>query len=153
VAKQYYFSFVRPKLFIIAIILFISSGFASAAERFAVTGKLVNIRSGPGTNYDILWQAEKYYPINITKKSGSWYKFEDFEGDTGWIHKSLVGKIPAVITIKKECNIRSGPGLDFKIVFISEKGVPFKVIKRKGSWIHVQHSNGHEGWIYKTLVW
>jgi SH3-like domain-containing protein len=153
VAKQYYLSFVRPKLFTVAIILFISSGFASAAERFAVTGKLVNIRSGPGTNYDILWQAEKYYPINVTKKSGIWYKFEDFEGDTGWIHKSLVSKIPAVITIKKESNIRSGPGLNFKILFISEKGVPFKVIKRKGSWIHVQHSNGHEGWIFKTLVW
>ena len=152
-AKQYYFSFVRPKLFTIAILLFISSGFASAAERFAVTGKLVNIRSGPGTNYDILWQAEKYYPIDVIKKSGKWYKFKDFEGDIGWVYKSLVRKISAVITIKDKCNIRSGPGRKYNVLLISEKGVPFKVIKREGSWINVQHSDGHEGWLHKSLVW
>jgi SH3-like domain-containing protein len=147
-SSKYHFE----KFFIIAIFLFYPV-FALAGERYAVMGNLVNIRSGPGTNYDILWQVEKYYPVNVTEESGSWYKIEDFDGDTGWIHKSLVRQIPAVITTKDKCNIRSGPGLKYKVLIISEKGVPFKVIERKGNWIHVQHSEGHEGWIHKSLVW
>ncbi|MCJ7466204.1 MAG: SH3 domain-containing protein, partial [Maribacter sp.] len=49
-----------------------------------------NIRSGPGINHEIIWQVYKYYPIRTIKKVGSWYWFVDFEGDKGWIYKSLV---------------------------------------------------------------
>ena len=151
--QHHFFGHLRIKLFIITISLILCTSLASAAERYAVMGKIANIRSGPGTKYEILCQAEKYYPINIIKKSGNWYQVEDFEGDVGWIHKSLIRKISSVITIKSKCNIRSGPGMKYKIVFISKKGVPFKVLKKKGNWIRVQHSEGHEGWIHKSLVW
>lgn len=123
------------------------------AERLAVTVSVANIRSGPGENYDILWEVEKYHPLDIYQKSGPWYHFRDFEGDIGWIHKSLLGKITSVITKKEKCNIRSGPGTSFNVVFTVEKGVPFKVIQRKGSWLKIQHADGDKGWIHKSLVW
>ena len=126
---------------------------AYAGERLAVAVPKANIRSGPGTNHQVIWQVYKYYPIEIIKKTASWYWFVDFEGDRGWIHRPLVQKIPTVITIKGVCNIRSGPGTKYKIVFEAEKGVAFKVLKRKGSWIQVQHADGDKGWIYKSLVW
>jgi SH3-like domain-containing protein len=129
------------------------SNVAYAGERLTVSVSNANIRSGPGTNYDILWQVNKYYPIRIVKKVGTWFQFVDFEGDKGWIYNSLVSKIPSVITIKENCNIRSGPGTKYRIAFQAEKGVAFKVIKRKGSWIHVQHEDGDKGWIYNALVW
>lgn len=136
------------------LFLFINSSIAAyAAERLTVSGSNANIRSGPGTNYDILWQVNKYYPIKVIKKVGSWFQFVDFEGDRGWIYSSLVRKIPSVITIKENCNIRSGPGAEYSVVFQAEKGVAFKVIKRKGRWIHVQHTDGDKGWIYNALVW
>ncbi|MFC1867065.1 SH3 domain-containing protein [Thermodesulfobacteriota bacterium] len=146
-------SFLRRYIFIIVILSVTCASTASAGERYAVTGKIANIRSGPGTRHEILCTAEQYYPIEIIKKSGNWYKVEDFEGDIGWIHKSLIKKIKTVITIKSKCNIRSGPGTKYPIVLISKNGVPFKVIKRKNKWIHVRHSEGHEGWIHKSLVW
>ena len=140
--------------YIIAVIVFfiIFSGIA-LAQRLTVTSSVANIRSGPGTGYDILWKVEKYYPIVIIKKSGPWYFFRDFEEDEGWIHKSLVDKISSVITNKIKCNIRSGPSLNYKILFYVEKGIPFKVIKRKGKWINIQHADGDRGWIHKSLVW
>ena len=124
-----------------------------AAERYAVTGEIANIRSGPGTKHEVLFQAEKYYPIILLEKKGNWYKIEDFEGDKGWIHKSLADKIQSVITIKPKCNVRSGPGINYQIAFICEKGVPFRVIERKGNWIHVRHADGYKGWMHKSLVW
>ena len=89
----------------------------------------------------------------VLKKSNSWYHFKDFEDDQGWIHKSLLGKISAVITKKDHCNIRSGPGTGNDILYTVEKGIPFKVIKRKGSWLHIEHADGDKGWVYDSLVW
>lgn len=133
-------------------LLFVLTGVASA-ERLAVAVSVANIRSGPGKNHETLWEAEKYYPIDVFKKSGQWYHFRDFENDKGWIHKSLLGKFPSVITKKDDCNIRSGPGQSFPILFKVEKGVPFKEIQRKNNWIHIQHADGDKGWIYQSLVW
>lgn len=139
---------------VIAVFLFINlSNVAFASERLTVAVSDANIRSGPGSNYDIIWKVNKYYPIKVIKKVGSWIRFVDFEGDEGWIYSSLVRKIPAVITIKENSNIRSGPGTNYKVAFQAEKGVAFKILNRKGSWIHVQHADGDKGWIYKTLVW
>ena len=126
---------------------------ALAGQRLSVKAALGNIRSGPGTNYEVLWQVEKYYPVLVIKKTGSWYHFRDFEGDKGWIHKSLVGKQPTVITKEKYCNVRSGPGTKHAIQFSVEDGIPFKVIKRKGNWLQVEHADGDRGWIHKSLIW
>ncbi|MBU4260228.1 MAG: SH3 domain-containing protein [Proteobacteria bacterium] len=137
----------------ILITLAIIFGGTAFAERVAVASSLANIRSGPGTKYDVLWQVAKYHPILVLKKSGNWYHFRDFEDDKGWIHKSLVGKIPSVITNKEKCDVRSGPSTKFEILFTIKEGIPFKILKRKGNWIHVQHADGDKGWIHKSLVW
>ena len=123
------------------------------AERLAVISPVANIRSGPGTQYDVLWQAEKYYPILVIEKSDPWYQFRDFEGDKGWVHQSLVGNIETVITKKDLCNIRSEPGTGGKILFTVEKGIPFKVLERKENWLHIEHADGDTGWIHDSLVW
>ena len=137
------------------IILLLILGFSATAlaERLAVSAPVANIRSGPGTDHNVLWKVEKFFPLLVIDKSGQWYQFKDFEGDRGWVHRSLLDKTPSVITKNDKCNIRSGPGTRHKILFTVEKGIPFKVIKRKGSWIHIEHSDGDKGWIHKALVW
>ncbi len=143
---------MKPYTTILAILLILFTGTAFA-ERFSVSSDTANIRSGPGTNHDILWKVEKYHPIFLLKKTGVWYHFRDFEGDEGWIHKSLVNKTSTVITKSATANIRSGPGTKNKILFTVEKGIPFKVLKRKGKWIRIRHADGDTGWIHKSLVW
>ena len=123
------------------------------AERITIVANVANIRSGPGTEHDILWNVEKYHPLQVLETKGNWYRFRDFEGDEGWIHKSLTGKVQAVITAKDKCNIRSGPGTKFEILFTVEKGIPFKVISTKGAWLNIEHADGDKGWLHKSLVW
>jgi len=137
----------------VTIFLLFVSVSAASAERLAVSVSIANIRSGPGKNYDIIWAVEKYHPLNIIQKSGQWYRFRDFEGDEGWIHKALLGNFPAIITKKDNCNIRSGPDTSFDILFEVDKGIPFKVLKRKGSWLYIQHADGDKGWAHESLVW
>lgn len=139
--------------FVIGTGLLVIGASVAWAERLTISVSNANIRSGPGTRYDILWRVEKYHPLMITKKTGSWYLFRDFEGDTGWVHKSLVAKIPAVITTRNTVNVRSGPGMTFEILSTIGKGIPFKVLKKKGNWLHVEHADGDRGWIHKALMW
>ena len=135
-------------------IVFITLSVASAwGERFSIAVPVANIRSGPGTNYKVLWNVEKYYPIDIIEKNGEWCHFRDFEDDKGWVHASLMSKTSSVITTKSKCNVRSGPGGKYQVVFTVERAVPFLVLGKKGNWIQIEHADGDKGWIHNSLVW
>lgn len=127
---------------------------AFAADRLTVSVNSAIVRTGPGTDYDIAWEnLDKNYPLEMVNKKGAWYYVRDYENDVGWIHSSNVATWDSVITKKDNCNVRSGPGTNSSIVFVVNNGVPFKVLKRKGKWIKIQHSDGDTGWIYNSLVW
>lgn len=145
-----------PKLLgaLFSIIVLATLGADTAmAERLAIKSDIANIRSGPGTGTTILWKVEKYYPVSIIEKQGDWYLFKDFEGDEGWIHRTLVAPMDTVVVKRDNCNIRSGPGTEHEIQFTAERGIPFKVLQRKGIWLQIQHADGDTGWIHKTLIW
>ena len=126
---------------------------ADAEQRMSISAAEANIRSSPNANADVLWKAEKYFPISVIKKTGEWYNFKDSEGDEGWVHQSLVGTAPCVITIKEKCNLRSEPKNDAKILFSVGPGIPFKVVKKDNKWLLVEHKDGDKGWIHDSLVW
>jgi len=146
----------RIAVFLVACLALISgmsmTGLAKS-RRMAVKVSKANVRSGPGTGYPVIWQMEKYTPVNVIYESNGWCRFRDFEGSEGWVAADLLGDIDTVIVRVKLCNIRTGPGTSFDIAFQAEKGVPFKVLKRKGKWIKIKHFDGDSGWIYKRLVW
>jgi SH3-like domain-containing protein len=143
---------MRWVVLILLGLILISPG-AYAAERMAVSANDANIRSGPGPNQDVLWKVEKYYPIEVIEVSGVWIRFKDYEGDSGWIHKSLVDKTPTVVTKQNGCQLRAGPGTEQPVLIKIDKGIPFKVLKRDGRWIQVEHADGDKGWLHDTLVW
>jgi SH3-like domain-containing protein len=141
----------RICLFVIFSILLM--GGEASARRLAVCVDKANIRSGPGTNHEILWSVGKYYPVDTVKKSGNWYKIRDFEDDEGWVFHSLLKKIPTVIVKAPLINVREGPGTKSRVVFQAEKGVSFKRVGKKGNWLKVQHADGEVAWIHKSLIW
>ncbi|HID29068.1 MAG TPA: hypothetical protein EYP19_03590, partial [Desulfobacterales bacterium] len=143
---------MKKLLFITLSMLVLWVGTASA-KRLSVASHKANVRSGPGTNHEILWTAGKYYPVDIIKQSGSWYRIRDFEGDAGWIHGSLLKKISAVIVKGTIVNVREGPGTGSRVLFQAEKGVSFKLLKRQKKWLKVQHEDGEVGWVHESLVW
>jgi len=128
------------------------------AEMVSVSGDNVNLRSGPGTTYTVKWRYGSGFPLRVLEKKGQWLKVEDFENDTGWLHRSLVKDSGhMIVKVNKDSdnriNIRSGPGTQFKIVGMAHYGVVFKTIKQQQGWAHVRHESGLEGWIKRTLLW
>jgi len=144
---------ISKTMLAILVVFSILPGLAFAQERLSVSASIANMRSGPGMENDVLWQVEQYHPVIVVEKRGEWYKIKDFENDVAWLHKSLLAKLEGVLTIKDKSNVRSKPDTKSQILFTVERGVPFKVLTRKGNWIKVEHADGDVGWIYKKLVW
>jgi SH3-like domain-containing protein len=141
------------RIFILIALLTVAAPLTATAEYISVKVPVANIRSGPSEASDLLWKVEAYHPLFVLEKKDAWYHFRDFQGDEGWIHNSLVNKEQSVITIKDDCNVRSGPDTKADILFTTEAGIPFKVLKKQGKWLNVLHSDGDRGWLYKSLVW
>ncbi len=149
-----YFMTVSKGLMIwIVFSVFLTPGFVLAEERLSVISGIANMRSGPGTEDTVLWQVEQYHPVIVIEKKGNWYRVKDYENDMAWLHNSLLGKVESVITVKDKSNVRSKPDTQSSILFTVDKGVPFKVLEKKGSWIKIQHADGDVGWIHNSLIW
>jgi len=150
-------SLFKPLIIIIFVNVALNTGVLiqpAMAERKAISTDRANIRSGPGKNHEVIFQVERYYPIEVIRTAGQWFFFRDYEGDTGWVKNTIVNNTLTVITAKGEkVNVRKGPGLEFEIVFMVEQGVPFKVVQKKGKWLEIEHADGDKGWIFNKLVW
>ena len=151
--KHSSFRVITAFLLLGLFLVMLCSPAVQAAERMSVKVGLANVRTKPDAKSEIAWQVTKYHPFLVLKKKGDWYECKDFEGDRGWLFKKLLVKTATVITIKENCNIRSGPSSKKSILFIVDREVPLKVLKRDGRWIKVEHEDGHQGWIHASLVW
>ncbi|MFN2367505.1 MAG: SH3 domain-containing protein [Desulfurivibrionaceae bacterium] len=126
---------------------------AEAISLVSVDGENVNMRSGPGSNYSVLWELGRGFPLKVLDRKGGWVKVEDFEGDSGWIYGKLVAKNPHLIVKKRRVNVRSGPGRNYRLVGKANYGVVFKTIKTSDGWVQVKHENGLTGWVRRDLLW
>lgn len=62
-------------------------------------------------------------------------------------------KKPAIhlVTIK-DCNIRSEPNMNCKILAIVKKGERLEKIGESGNWFNIKLASGESGWVFKDLV-
>lgn len=137
-----------------ATCLFLAPPAMAADEYVSVNKDGVNVRSGPSTNSPIYMELFRGYPLKVLKKDGEWMQISDFEGDTGWIHQSLVSKNDTVIVnASKSVNMRAEPSTTAAVVADVERGVIMTKIGEDGKWVKLKHSSGTVGWIYKPLLW
>lgn len=126
---------------------------AHAQSMVSVKGSTLNMREGPGTHTAVLWELKQGYPLQITERKGSWVRVRDFEGDTGWVARSLTGSTPHHIVKSKVANLRAGPGTQHRIVGRLEYGELLRTREKRADWVRVERSEGVSGWIAKRLLW
>jgi SH3-like domain-containing protein len=125
----------------------------SDANMVSVKGKILNMREGPGTHTEILWELKKGYPLQVQKRQGRWLKVRDFEGDSGWVARSLTGRTPHHIVKSKVANVRSSPNTQSRIVGKAEYGELLRTKEKRAGWVRVERAEGPGGWISKKLLW
>jgi len=65
-------------------------GQADVARKATVTGSVVNIRQGPGTNTALVTQVKKGETVEIIGQEQDWYKIRTTSGKEGWVANWLV---------------------------------------------------------------
>jgi SH3-like domain-containing protein len=51
----------------------------------------VNVRSGPGNQYPILWVYQRAgYPVRLLTRYDNYFKVRDVEGEEGWVYIGMV---------------------------------------------------------------
>ena len=152
-----FMSFFRPflsKLSIALIITFFAFHSAHAAKYVSIKGDNINVRTGPGTNYQVSMELFRGYPLKVLASQGDWLKITDYENDGGWIHSSLIETGNTVIVNgTKTVNMRSEPSTKGSIVANVDRGVVMTKLESRGKWLKLKHSSGLIGWIYKPLLW
>ncbi|MEN8140321.1 MAG: SH3 domain-containing protein [Thermodesulfobacteriota bacterium] len=143
--------FILPVVVLGALLLL--AGVAQA-KMVSVKSELINMRSGPGSKYKILWELGQGYPLKVIGAKGSWYRVQDYENDKGWVSKKLVDRTPHLVVKKRAINLRSGPSTRYKIVRQAKRGVVFRTVTSRKGWVKVRHEEEKvEGWVKRDLLW
>ncbi|MBU0944774.1 MAG: SH3 domain-containing protein [Proteobacteria bacterium] len=140
------------------VILFLVVTSSASAKMGSIKGDKVQLRSGPGTNYSVKWEYGNGIPLKILSEKGAWIKVKDFEDDSGWIFNEYVDSTPhMIVKVNKgqqtKINIRSGPGVGYKIVGKAYYGVVFETLAQEKGWVKIKHESGLIGWIKRSLLW
>ena len=112
-----------------------------------------NMRRGPSLEHKIDWvYKRKNLPIKIIGEFGHWRKVEDFEGQTGWMFKSLFSGKRYVIVTKEETLLRNKNKPDGLGKAILKKNVIARAKRCDLSWclIEIKKING---WVLKSDIW
>ena len=136
-----------------AVALVVFAAGAQAKEMVSVDRAEVNMRSGSSTKHPILWALSKGYPLEVTSRKGNWLKVRDFENDSGWIYRPMVGKKAHVIVKSRVVNVRSAPSTGSRILGKAEYGELMRTLEHRSQWVKVQRDGGTKGWVSRGLVW
>ena len=128
---------------------------AYAEETSAKTTEYVNLRSGPGTNYDSKGVLAEGTSITVTDTSNSeWYAVKTSAG-TGYIFSQYIalGGSGSSAKTTEYVNLRSGPGTSYSSKGVIASGTAITVTDTSNSeWYAVQLSNGTTGYMFSEYI-
>ncbi len=151
----------------------IKAAHAAAAQTAVVTGSHINLRSGPGTNHDVLGTVNQGDKLPILDKQGDWYKVQKSDGQAAWIAGWLVkvenstaskpsasnspdaggSSIKYAVITANNVNVRSGPGTGYQVVGSVNSGERYQLLAVSDQWYKLKLPNGEAwaaGWLTKV---
>ena len=143
--------------------LAIASSAAGVALAQAIKGSYlttadVEVRSGPGTKYDVVSTIPKGIKVNVAGREGGWLKVESKQGNKpGYIEekyarpletqqvvqsKAATPSIAGAYKTLRDVELREGPGTKFKVVTTLPAGIKVNVVRAEGDWLRVESKHG-----------
>jgi SH3-like domain-containing protein len=98
----------------------------------------VNLRSGPGTRYPIEWTyIRRGLPVEITAEYDNWRRIREFDGTTGWVHRSLLSGQRTVLVAGDTRALYDEPDPASRAVLRAEPGVLGTLLSCAGAWCRI----------------
>ena len=138
---------------VLACFLFAGSSIVEAqtgrpVPRFAsLASSEVNVRVGPGKRYPIAWTFTRSgWPVEIIAEYEHWRQIRDIEGETGWVHKSLLSGRRTILITGKRRPVYEDSENSSPVVLLAEPGVQGRLLECDGQWCEVEIA-GNRGWL------
>jgi len=124
----------------------------------------VNVRKGPGSEYDILWIYRSLgLPVEVTASHEHWRRVRDSAGNEGWVYFRLLSHLRMALVSPWEKQkrgakqkiivpLRKAKSTDSATVANLEPGVKLLIKSCDGSACLVS-LEGFKGWIAQTRLW
>ncbi|WP_431027310.1 N-acetylmuramoyl-L-alanine amidase [Lysinibacillus sp. LZ02] len=148
---------------LIALVLIVSISMPklsnAASDDLIVTGKILNLREGPGLSYPILDELKEGDTLSTIEKSGDWIhvKSGNTEGwVASWLTKPLTEKESAetskiIISQVDHLNVRAEPSLSAAVLAQLFLGNEANYIKSENDWIQIQFGTV-TGWVSSQYI-
>ena len=127
----------------IALALTVFITLPAQADTATITGNGVNMRSGPGTNYQIIDTIPKGTVAEVLSQQDGWVKIYSAR-ISGWVSASYVEikQTPKVTVTGETVNLRSGPGTSYSKTGEALRGDQLTLIEKQGDWYKVKTASG-----------
>lgn len=138
--------------FLLALMFTLNTGLNSVlASTGVIKSTEVNIRSGPGTNYQRLDTILKGSQVDILETQGDW-KHITFGSINGWIASQYIDVFGEIVITGDPVNLRSGPGTNYNAIGQAKKGDKYPLLSQEGDWYHIKTLNGQEAYVAGYLA-
>ena len=141
------------KFFFLFFVLTFFSSLAISDDTFLSLKKnKVNVRYGPGFNYEVKYiYRKKNLPVKVIDKKENYRKIIDIKKNSGWIHISQLKKSKSFI-ITKDKILFKRPSIFSKPIVKIEKGRLLIYKKCQDDWCKVETGN-YTGWLKINNIW
>ncbi len=107
----------------------------------------INVRTGPGQMHPIRWVfAKRGVPVQIVEEAQDWRRIVDHDGETGWIHASLLSSRRTILVTGETRPLRRTPRHDARIVALVEPMVIGNLLNCERNWCLVEVES-RRGWL------
>ena len=137
---------------------------ANEAELLGIiTSETLNVRSGAGSNFEVLYMVKKNDKVTVTDTSNGWYKVKNSEDKEGWVSSKYVSISESSETVSRSSsydqkevntnglNMRSGAGTSYRVITTLNKGTKVDVISESNGWSKIKY-DGRLGYVYSTYL-
>ncbi|GGJ83927.1 N-acetylmuramoyl-L-alanine amidase [Lentibacillus kapialis] len=160
--------FVKKIAGLFLLIIYFAFIPAVQADKAVVTSDNLNIRSGPGTEYNLIGQVNTGTALHMVSVEDGWVEIT-YDNRTAWvssdyvdIHSNLdrdsansqpVGgnDIENIMIQHDNTHLRKGPSTSYDIVGFANKGEAFNVAGEEGNWYKIANEE-LSGFILKTFA-
>jgi N-acetylmuramoyl-L-alanine amidase len=163
-----------PRLVVVAMLLVVLLGITQHISAQAPSGTVntgaLNIRTGPGVNYDVTTFVYGNTALTLLARNAdaTWVKIMTMTGLQGWVNSRYIlttyplatlpmdgsFMITAVVT-SNALNVRSGPGPYASQLVTVPNSTALTLLARNhdATWVKVALATGTQGWVNATYIY
>lgn len=141
----------QKRILVILLIIFMYNLTTFAYSQFLMVNvNLLNVRSGPSSNFPIIDQVARSTVLTQVEEQGNWAKVVFPNGTRGWVFStyttSYYPQNYATVNVPL-LNVRRGPGIVHPIVTQFKYLTCIPVLEENNGWLNVLLPEGGQAWI------